>query len=105
MNIRRKSKGVRTPHPDPRVAVELQKILMLRRMADGYEKQIQHYADVMEDGQRAIKGAATRHGRKASSVTFITAEQVDKVSEISAGRITQAEERMTALRAQGRRAR
>jgi hypothetical protein len=103
MNIRRKRERVRTPHPDPRVEAELQKILMLRRMADGYEEQIQRHADVVEDAQRAIKGAATRHGRKKSSATFITAEQVDKVAEISARRIAQAEDKMTALRGEVRR--
>jgi predicted nucleic acid-binding Zn-ribbon protein len=93
----------RTPHPDPRMEAELQKVLMLRRMADGYEEQIGHYMDVVDDAQDAIDKAILNHGRNSESLSYISAKQLQQVTEASERRASRAEERISALRGEMRR--
>lgn len=92
----------RTPHPDPRVEAELQKILMLRRMIDGYEAHIHHYAHVVEDAQQAIDDAMLNHGRNSESLAYITAEQLQQIIRVGECQVSRAEERMSALRSEAR---
>jgi chromosome segregation ATPase len=101
---REKKKAARTPHPDARVEAELQKILMLRRLAGGYETQIKHNTSlVLRDAQYAISDAVRDHGRNSEDIDHISAEQMKHVIEASERRITKAEERVTGLRGELRR--
>lgn len=92
----------RTPHPDPRVEAELQKILMLRRMVDGYEVHIHRYAHVVDNAQQAIEDAMLNHGRNSESLAYISAEQLQQIIEVAERQVSGAEERMSALRGEAR---
>ena len=95
----------RTPHPDPdpRVEAELRIILMLRRMADGYEGQICHYMHVMHDAQDAIDAAILNHGQNSDSWDYISAKQLQQVTEASERQASRTKERISALRDELRR--
>lgn len=92
----------RTPHPDPRVEAELQKILMLRRMINGYETHIDHYAHVVDNAQQEIDDAIRNHGRNSGSLAYISAEQLQQIIKVGERQASRAEERMSALRGEAR---
>jgi hypothetical protein len=102
MRMRKRAKGGRAPHPDARVEAELQKILMLRRMADGHEAQIRRYVSVTNTAQAAISEAVASHSLGPENYSHISAEQMKQVVETSERRITTAEGRIAELRGAAR---
>jgi multidrug resistance efflux pump len=81
---------------------ELQKVLMLRRMTDGYEEQIRQYMHVVHNAQNAIDEAILDHGQHSDSWGYITANQLQQVTAASERQAARAEERISALRGEMR---